>query len=79
MKIKNLNINRKATSKLAACMLAGSLALTACGEEKIDDKNNILKGTILENTCVVTFEDGTKDIAIAIESCNYSQYPHYIV
>lgn len=77
MKIKNFKINQKAVSKLAACVLVGSLAattLTGCGGV---DRNNLLKGTILENTCVVTFEDGSKDIAVAVGTCGDRDYHHY--
>ena len=59
-------------------MLVGTLAattLTGCGVAV--NRNNLLKGTILENTCVVTFEDGSKDIAVAIEICEDKDYHHY--
>ena len=76
MKIKNFKINKSAASKLAACVLVGSLTttmLTGCST----DRNNILKGTILENSCVVTFADGSKDIAVAVGNCDNSEYHHY--
>lgn len=79
MKIKNFKINQKAASKLATCVLVGTLVattLTGC-EPKNNERNNILKGTILENTCVVTFEDGSKDIAITVGTCNDVNYHHY--
>ena len=76
MKSNNFKINKNVASKLAACVLVGSLAatmLTGCS-----DRDNILKGTILENSCVVTFADGSKDIAVAIGSCWEScEYHHY--
>ena len=76
MKSNNFKINKNVASKLAACVLVGSLAatmLTGCS-----DRDNILKGTILENSCVVTFDDGSKDIAVAIGSCWEScEYHHY--
>lgn len=74
MKIRNLKISQKAVSKLAACALAGALAtttLTGCG------KKNMLNGTTLEKACVVVYEDGSKDIAISVDDCNESKYPHY--
>ena len=83
MKIKNFKINQKAASKLAAYGLVSALAatiLTGCVAKVggATDRNNLLKGTILENTCVVTFEDGSKDIAVAVGKCNYGEYPrHY--
>ena len=76
MKIKNFKINQKAVSKLAACVLVGSLAattLTGCDIKK----ENLLKGTILNNTCVVTFENGSKDIAVAVGICDDQDYHHY--
>lgn len=78
MKIKNFKINQKAQSKLATCVLVGTIAtatLTGCSDDF--DRNNFLKGTILENTCVVTFEDGSKDIAVAISACSEDDYNHY--
>lgn len=80
MKIKNLEIKQKKASKLVSYVLAGSLAvasLTGCCAKP--DRNNILKGTILENSCVVTFADGTKDIAIAVADCNTKEnnFHHY--
>ena len=78
MKIKNFKIDQKVSSKLATCVLIGSLAattLTGCGDV---DRNNLLKGTILENTVVVTFDNGSKDIAVAISNCNSKEeYHHY--
>lgn len=83
MKIKNFRINKKATAKQMACVLAGSLAVTTLtGCEDTVDRNNILKGTILEDTCVVTFDDGTKDIATAIDICSFldvNRYHYYSV
>lgn len=76
MRIKNFKINQKATSKLVACVLAGTLAATTLTGCEDTNRNNLLKGTILENTCVVTFEDGSKDIAVAIDTCD-DKYHHY--
>lgn len=76
MRIKNIKIS-KAISKLASCVLVGSIAantLTGCGN---DDRESVLKGTILEGASVITFDDGSKDISIAIESCSKSSYSHY--
>ena len=75
MKSNNFKINKNVASKLAACALVGSLAatmLTGCS-----DRDNILKGTILENSCVVTFDDGSKDIAVAVGNCDNCEYHHY--
>lgn len=79
MKIKNLKINQKAASKLATCVLVGTLAvttLTGCGSS-VGSRKNLLQGTILENTCVVTFEDGSKDIAVAVSDCFHKKCHHY--
>lgn len=80
MKIKNLKINQKTVSKLATYVLIGSLAtatLTGCSNTDMTT-NNLLKDTILENTSVITFENGSKDIAITISGCPYSKdYKHY--
>ena len=80
MKIKNFKINQKAASKLAACVLVGTLAattLTGCGAT-VNNKTNLLKGTALDGTTVITFADGSKDIAVAVENCTQSQdYKHY--
>ena len=78
MKIKNFKINQKAISKLAACVLVGSITattLTGCGTSV--DRNTVLKGTFLDNACVVTFDNGNKDIAVSAGSCFTSQYNHY--
>ena len=75
MKIKNLKMNPKVASKLATCVLVGSLSVTllaGCSE-----RDNLLEGTILENTCVVTFEDGSKDIVQAVGTCDDPQFNHY--
>lgn len=83
MKFKNCKINQNAASKLVACALVGTLAattLTGCEARNgrtTGDRNNLLKGTILENTCVVSFEDGSKDIAVAVGICNEEAYNHY--
>ena len=70
MKIKNLKINQKLMTKLSACVLVGSLTamtLTGCS----NDKDNLLEGTILEKACVITFEDGSKEIAVSDAYCKY--------
>ncbi len=78
MKIKNFNLNQKAISKLATYVLAGTLiATTLTGCQKNIEENCLLQGTILENTCVVTLEDGSKDFAIAVSSCDHEEYHHY--
>lgn len=80
MKIRNFNINPKITTKLSSYILVASLlacGLSACRHNASSQRSNILKGTFLENTCVVTFEDGSKDIAVAISSCAGSKYNHY--
>ena len=79
MKIKNFKISEKTAFKIAPFVLVSTLltsTLTGCGEKNID-RNNLLKDTILENTCVVTFEDGSKDIAVAVSECLFSKYHHY--
>lgn len=75
---RNFKINQQAASKITACVLVGSMvATTLTGCVPTVDRNNILKGTILENTCVVTFDDGTKDVAIVVASCSSGEYNHY--
>ena len=74
MQIKNLNIFRKGVSKLAALGLVvvlGAGMLTGCSND------NLLKDTILEKSVVVTFADGSKEIAVAKEYCGESEYCHY--
>ena len=76
MENRNFIINKKDISKIVSYILAGSIAastLTGC-ESKRDP---ILKGTILESTSVVTFEDGTKDIVLVDCYCTYDVYNHY--
>ena len=61
--MKNLKINKNLSKKIISYVLVGTMGiftLTGCSTK--DTNNNLLKGTILENTNVVTFEDGTKDI-----------------
>lgn len=78
MKIKNFKINQNTASKLATYVLAGTLAVTTLtGCEANSDRNNFLEGTILENSCVITFEDGSKDIAVAVSTCEDKAYNHY--
>ena len=83
MKIKNLKINQKIITKLSSCVLVGSLTimtLTGCGSmdsNASNDRNYILKGTILENARVITFDDGTKEIAVVDSYCIHSNYSHY--
>lgn len=84
MKTKNLKINLDAIknrfSRMKCFVLAGTLIatmLTGCGK-----KESLLEGTILENTHVITFEDGTKDIAKPFDSCemysdDYGNSIHY--
>ena len=74
--ITNIKID-KATSKLLPFILVGSIAtntLTGCGCE---ERESILKGTILEGASIITFDDGSKDIAVAIDTCDSSFYSHY--
>ena len=61
--MKNLKINKNLSKKIISYVLVGTMGiftLTGCSTKETN--NNLLKGTILENTNVVTFEDGTKDI-----------------
>ena len=83
MKIKNFKLNKKMVSKLAACVLVGSLAtttLTGCSNKKKEiSRSNILSGTILESALVITFGDGSKDVAIDVGNCGLliKKYNHY--
>lgn len=71
MKIKNFKINLEVIQskflKLKRFVLAGSLVATmliGCGKESALDE------TLLEEASVITFEDGSKDIARAINTCS---------
>lgn len=78
MKIKNFKINLEAIKskflKLKRFVLAGSLAatlLTGCGEKT---KSSIFDGTLLEGASVITFCDGSKDVATTFGSCSNNYY-----
>ena len=80
MKIKNLRINQKLMTKLSSCVLVGSLTvmtLTGCSSNDIITSDNLLKGTILENARVITFENGRKEIAVVDSFCIKTDYNHY--
>lgn len=78
MKFNNLKLN--GALKLATYISIGSItaaSLTGCSA-KNNNNDNILKGTILENTNVITLEDGSKDIAVAVDYCStIDQCTHY--
>ena len=83
MKISNLKINQKSLAKIAAFALAGTVvtgALTGCSTTFTKNKDGLLEDTRLENTRVITFGDGTKDIATCFGTtmCSYDHY-HSIV
>ena len=62
----NFKIDRKASQKIVALALATTMTtsvLSGCSSK--NSKSNILGGTILENSRVITFEDGHIDIAVA--------------
>jgi len=72
--MKNLKINKNLSKKLVSFVLVGTIGiLTLSGCSGKNSNKSLLEGTILENTSVVTFEDGTKDIAriegVCVEGC----------
>lgn len=73
MKEKNIKINHKALVKLATFAAVGTVtigSLTGC-----QGKNrSILHDTPLNNSYVITFENGTKDIALAKGISGSSSY-----
>lgn len=74
--MKNLKIFEPAVSaKVVSCALTGALAATAL--VGCSGRNSVLDGTVLEDSVVVTFSDDSKDVAIAVESCEDSSLPHY--
>ena len=64
MKEKNIKINNKALVKLATFAVVGTVtvgSLVGCAQNT--QTNSALKNTLLNDTYVITFENGTKDIA----------------
>lgn len=69
MKVKNLKIESSSAIKYTAFALAGSIVFTMAG-----CSNSTLSKSLLYNTSVITFEDGTKDIASKSEECRYNKH-----
>lgn len=67
--MKKINIKKGAI----ALALVSTILVTTTG-----CADAILEDTILEKSCVVTFADGSKDIAVACSECDDSEYPHFI-
>ena len=69
--MKNLKINKNLSKKIISYVLVGTMGiftLTGCSGK--NSNKSLLEGTILENTNVVTFEDGTKDVVRMVGRCN---------
>lgn len=66
--MKKINIKKGAI----ALALVSTILVTTTG-----CADAILEDTILEKSCVVTFADGSKDIAVACGKCCDSEYSHY--
>ncbi len=66
--MKNLKYFGKGLKKLTPFVLVGTIMATmvACGKE---EKDNVLDGTILENTIVATTDDG--NVYLVEETTNY--------
>ena len=69
-KLKLAKPSFKKGAIITACTLS-MMALSACGEK------NLLENTILEDTKVITFEDGSKDIVYVREDCRKDGFEHY--
>lgn len=72
----NLKIYKKTGKKIAiisSAMVLGT-SLIGCGNNK---KESLLKNTILEQSRVITFKDGHKDIAVHDTRCCYGD-EHFI-
>lgn len=78
MKIKNFKIDLKKALKMTKYVLVGSfltVGLTGCGSE---EKDALLEGTLLEDAIVLTFDDGSKDVAVVKGKCyDDDNYEHY--
>lgn len=68
MKEKNLMIFSNLSSKLAAFTLVGSLA--TCSLAACSSSESLLEDTILEGAVVITFEDGSRDVAVRYQPCD---------
>ncbi len=83
MKFENLKLNQKLSSKLLSFALASTIAtsvLAGCDNTTSNSNsssNNILSSTVLERSCVVTFDNGAKDIVVVDSSCYWNKYYHY--
>lgn len=74
--MSKLKINKNIGKKFALCTLISSVSgfsLIGCGKEP-----NFLKGTVLEEAVVVTFEDGTKEVAERIRFCEECDEKHML-
>lgn len=67
-----LKLDKEKSKKIIALVLTSAL-LSGCNS-KSNTQKNLLEGTILENSRVVTFEDGHIDIALN----NNSEYKQYL-
>ena len=69
--MKKFKIDRKSSKRFGAFVLAtimiGSTAVGLSGCKKTKTKTSFLDNTILEDTQVIEFEDGHKDIVIVVD------------
>ena len=75
--MKKLKLDRKGSQKIVALALATTIATTTLSGCSLEKRQNILKGTILENSRVITFEDGHIDIATKVPSGEDLGHIHY--
>lgn len=74
--MKKLKINEKIGKKFVLCTLIGTVSgftLIGCNKE-----SKFLEGTILEEAVVVSFEDGTKEVASRIKFCEDCDGKHML-
>lgn len=68
--MKNLKINKNLSKRLVSFVLVGTMGIiTLSGCSGKNSNKSLLDGTILEKTNVVTFEDGSKDVARVTDIC----------
>ncbi len=77
-----VNINKNMVSKLASCVLCGTLAgvsLSACLKPNTNIYRDtiFLKDTRLENAYVFTLDDGSKDIGVSVGNCSSGDGLHF--
>lgn len=69
--MKKLKINKNLSKKIISYVLVGTMGiftLTGCSSK--NSNKSLLQGTILENTNVITFDDGAKDVVRVAGKCS---------